>query len=223
MENNFLKLSKINVNENIEKVKSGNRELSFLSWSYAWREFKTIYPKGYYKVGRDEKGLPYFGEEDIGYMVFINVNNGEGEEHEMWLPVMDSLFNSLKKKEYDYTTRFGTKHVEAMTMFDVNKSLMRALAKAIAMFGLGLYIYAGEDIPKAEKDEIEAEKEKAKKEEENKKVKDAIEKTLELAKKKNLACEENKIKIGNNIFDLTGMNIMEIRKVYAKIDEIKGE
>jgi DNA-directed RNA polymerase subunit RPC12/RpoP len=53
----------------------------------------------------------------------------------------------MKALPYKYTTFRGEKTVEAMTMFDVNKTVMRCLVKNLAMFGLGLYIYAGEDLP----------------------------------------------------------------------------
>jgi hypothetical protein len=53
----------------------------------------------------------------------------------------------MKKESYEYSTRYGVKTVDAATMFDINKTLMRCLVKNLAMFGLGLYIYAGEDLP----------------------------------------------------------------------------
>jgi NH3-dependent NAD+ synthetase len=68
----------------------------------------------------------------------------------MWLPVMDGKNKSMKKTEYSYSTRFGDKKVEAATTFDINKTLMRCLVKNLAMFGLGIYIYAGEDLPESE-------------------------------------------------------------------------
>jgi ribosomal protein S19 len=74
----------------------------------------------------------------------------EGETLEMWLPVMDGANKSMKKQAYTYNTRFGDKSVEAATTFDINKTIMRCLVKNLAMFGLGIYIYAGEDIPEAE-------------------------------------------------------------------------
>jgi hypothetical protein len=65
----------------------------------------------------------------------------------MWLPVMDGKNKAMKREAYKYMTKFGEKSVEAFTMFDVNKAIMRCLTKNLAMFGLGLYIYAGEDLP----------------------------------------------------------------------------
>jgi len=68
----------------------------------------------------------------------------------MWLPVMDGANKSMLKTSYTYSTRYGDKQVDAATTFDINKTLMRCLVKNLAMFGLGIYIYAGEDLPEAE-------------------------------------------------------------------------
>ena len=142
MDNLFATLSGINVNDHVEK-KNG---LSYLSWAYAWSEFKKLCPDATYEIKKDESGRPYFGDPDFGYMVYTSVTTG-GLTYEMWLPVMDNNNKSLMAKPYTVKTRRGEIKVEAMTMFDVNKAVMRCLVKNIAMFGLGLYIYAGEDIP----------------------------------------------------------------------------
>jgi NH3-dependent NAD+ synthetase len=63
---------------------------------------------------------------------------------------MDGANKSMLKTSYTYSTRYGDKQVDAATTFDVNKTLMRCLVKNLAMFGLGIYIYAGEDLPEAE-------------------------------------------------------------------------
>ena len=152
MENIFEKLSKINVNDKTEN-KNG---LTYLSWAWAWQEFKKIYPEATYTIKRNEEGLPYIYDENLGYMVFTEVKVGD-LVHEMWLPVMDSANKAMKNKPYTYQAReykYGKatgnmieKTVEAATMFDINKTIMRCLTKNLAMFGLGLYIYAGEDLP----------------------------------------------------------------------------
>jgi hypothetical protein len=77
----------------------------------------------------------------------------EGETLEMWLPVMDGKNKSMKKKSYSYSTKYGEKQVEGATTFDINKTIMRCLVKNLAMFGLGIYIYAGEDLPESESQE----------------------------------------------------------------------
>lgn len=139
----FQELYSLNVNQYVEK----KNDLSYLSWSYAWAEFKKIYPDATYEIKKDERGRCYFGDEHIGYMVYTSVTAG-GLTYEMWLPVMDGANKAMKDLAYTYTTRYGgEKTVEAMTMFDVNKTVMRCLVKNLAMFGLGLYIYAGEDLP----------------------------------------------------------------------------
>ena len=79
-------------------------------------------------------------------MVYTRVTVGN-ITHEMWLPVMDGANRAMKSTPYTYTTKFGEKTVEAFTMFDINKTIMRCLTKNLAMFGLGIYIYAGEDLP----------------------------------------------------------------------------
>ncbi len=153
----FQELYSLDVNKYVEK----KNELSYLSWSYAWAEFKKIYPDATYEVKKDAEGRCYFGDELFGYMVYTSVTAG-GLTYEMWLPVMDGANKAMKALSYTYKVadwqydpvqkkrvRVGDieKTVEAMTMFDVNKTVMRCLVKNLAMFGLGLYIYAGEDLP----------------------------------------------------------------------------
>ena len=148
---NFTKLYSVNVNEKVEKKPTNNgRNLSYLSWAWAWAEFKKIYPNATYAVKKDENGIPYFGKDDVGFMCYVTVNNGEGLEYEQYLPIMDSNNRAMKSRSYTYKTKYGEKTVEALDMFDVNKTIQRCLTKCLAMFGLGLYIYAGEDLPEVE-------------------------------------------------------------------------
>jgi hypothetical protein len=142
----FEKLSAINVNAKVEK-KSG---LTYLSWSHAWSDTKKICPDATYQIISDATtNKPYFYDESLGYMVMTEVTI-EGETLEMWLPVMDGANKAMKNVPYSYTTKYGEKTVEAATMFDINKTLMRCLVKNLAMFGMGIYIYAGEDLPDSE-------------------------------------------------------------------------
>ena len=143
----FENLFKVNVNGQVEK-KNG---LNYLSWVFAWAEVKKRYPEATYEVKQfGETQLPYVYDENTGYMVFTTVTI-KGLTHEMWLPVMDSANKAMKNKPYTYDTRYKKGVVvEAATMFDSNKTIMRCLAKNLAMFGLGLYIYAGEDLPESE-------------------------------------------------------------------------
>ena len=138
----FNKLFQLDVNGHVEK-KNG---LNYLTWAWAWAEVKKIYPDASYEIKRFENGLPYVYDPNTGYMVFTEVTI-EGLTHEMWLPVMDGANKAMKSEGYTYTTKYGEKDVEPATMFDINKTIMRCLVKNLAMFGLGLYIYAGEDLP----------------------------------------------------------------------------
>lgn len=138
----FNKLFHLDVNEHVEK----KNNLSYLTWAWAWAEVKKIYPDACYTIKRFENGLPYVYDPNTGYMVFTEVTI-EGLTHEMWLPVMDGANKAMKAEAYTYTTKYGEKDVEPATMFDINKTIMRCLVKNLSMFGLGLYIYAGEDLP----------------------------------------------------------------------------
>jgi hypothetical protein len=139
-------LSAINLSDKVEKKSN----LTYLSWAWAWAEVKKEYPDATYEVKGDPiTQKPYFYDENLGYMVMTEVTIKE-ETLEMWLPVMDGANKAMLSTPYTYKTKFGEKSVEAATMFDINKTLMRCLVKNLAMFGLGLYIYAGEDLPEAE-------------------------------------------------------------------------
>jgi len=135
----FEKLSAINVNAHVEKKK----DLSYLSWAWAWSETKRTCPDATYKIGTTEY------DEVLGFMCHTTVTI-EGETLEMWLPVMDGANKSMRKESYTYATKYGEKTVDAATTFDINKTIMRCLVKNLAMFGLGIYIYAGEDLPETE-------------------------------------------------------------------------
>jgi hypothetical protein len=138
----FSELYQLNVNEYTEE-KNG---LTYLTWSSAWAEVKKKYPDAQYTIKKFENSLPYVYDEDTGYMVFTDVTI-EGLTYEMWLPVMDGANKAMKSHPYTYSTKYGDKTVEKASMFDINKTIMRCLVKNLAMFGLGLYIYAGEDLP----------------------------------------------------------------------------
>ncbi len=147
MGNVFETLNNINVNGHTE----GKNGLTYLSWAWAWAEFKKVYPEATYEVVKFD-GKPYVYDENLGYMCYTTVTVGD-LTHEMWLPVMDGANKAMKAVPYEYTTKYGKKTCEAATMFDINKTIMRCLTKNLAMFGLGLYIYAGEDLPEEEKEQ----------------------------------------------------------------------
>lgn len=135
----FERLSAINVNEHVEKKDN----LTYLSWAWAWSETKRACPDATYKILETEY------DDALGFMCHTTVTI-EGETLEMWLPVMDGKNKSMKKQAYTYSTKYGDKQVDAATTFDINKTIMRCLVKNLAMFGLGIYIYAGEDLPEGE-------------------------------------------------------------------------
>lgn len=135
----FERLSAINVNEYVEK-KDG---LTYLSWAWAWSVVKKEFPYASYQI------LPTDYDEALGFMCHTQVTI-DGQTLEMWLPVMDGKNKSMKKQSYEYTTKYGVKTVEPATTFDINKTIMRCLVKNLAMFGLGIYIFAGEDLPESE-------------------------------------------------------------------------
>jgi hypothetical protein len=146
MGNYFEELNSLNVNEYTEEREG----LTYLTWSYAIQEVLKKYPSMDYKIKKfGEQQLPYVYDKETGYMVFTEVTL-EGITREMWLPVMDSKNKAMKSEPYTYETKKGPKTVEPATMFDINKTIMRCLVKNLAMFGLGLYIYSGEDLPEVE-------------------------------------------------------------------------
>jgi len=139
----FNKLSAINVSGKTES-KQG---LTYLSWAWAWAEVSKVCENATYRILRDTStNLPYVYDDATGFMVFTTVTI-DNVTHEMWLPVMNGANKAMKKTAYSYKVRSGEKWVDGATMFDVNKTIMRCLVKNLAMFGLGLNIYAGEDLP----------------------------------------------------------------------------
>ena len=133
MDNYFTELNSINVQDKIEKKGS----LSYLSWAYAWAEVKKLHPDAAYTIYENTEGWNYHTDGRTCWVkTGVTVN---GIEHIEYLPVMDYKNSSIP--------------LEKVTSFDVNKAIQRSLTKAVARHGLGLYIYAGEDLPEAEKDE----------------------------------------------------------------------
>lgn len=130
MENYFKQLNEINVSDKIDR--KGN--LSYLSWAYAWCELKKIFPTANYKIYENADGWNYFTD---GRTCWVKTGvTVEGIEHIEYLPVLNFKNAPIPAQE--------------VTSFDVNKAIQRSLTKAVARHGLGLYIYAGEDLPEAE-------------------------------------------------------------------------
>ena len=154
MENNkknvFETLNAINVNDMVEKKKTEKSTLTYLSWSSAWQVVKKEFPDVEYEILRNpETNLPYWYDPLTGYMVFTKVTI-DNQTNEMWLPVMDGTNHAMKAEPYQVQTKYKKFTVPAATMCDINKAIMRCLVKNLSMFGLGLYIYRGEDLPEGE-------------------------------------------------------------------------
>lgn len=205
--NHFDALNAVDVSGKTKKKKSGNTELTYLSWCWGWAEVKKKYPDAQYEILKFD-GLPYIYDEMTGYMVFTRATV-EGVTHEMWLPVMDGANKAMKSAQYTYSTRFGDKTVESATMFDINKTIMRCLTKNLAMFGLGLYIYADEDLP-------EAEKEKRSKKDEEDKLAAQEAKRIAAENEKKVKPIRDKILIASNEKIAEGFNKNKIYEIIAK-------
>lgn len=148
----FQTLSAIDVSGKTEKKSN----LTYLSWAWAWGELKNKYPDASYKIYENEiDDLLIHGEQAFpikrnvnyftdGRTAWVKVSvTVDGQEHIEMLPVMDHRNKSIA--------------LNALDSFAVNKTIQRALTKAIARHGLGLYIYAGEDLPEAVKEEKQSE------------------------------------------------------------------
>ena len=129
----FQVLNAINVNEHTEK--KGN--LTYLSWAWAWAEVKKNYPTATYTIYENANGMNYHTD---GRTCWVKTGvTIDGLEHIEYLPVMD-----MRNQSIPY---------ERVTSFDVNKAIQRSLTKAVARHDLGLYIYAGEDLPEMEREQ----------------------------------------------------------------------
>ena len=127
----FEVLNAIDCKEHLEK-KNG---LTYLPWAWAWARVKEYYPDAMYVIYENAQGWNYHTDGRTCWVktgVII-----EGQEHIEYLPVMDYKNASIP--------------ADKVTSFDVNKAIQRSLTKAAARHGLGLYVYAGEDLPEASK------------------------------------------------------------------------
>lgn len=130
MDNYFTLLNAVNVSGKAEK-KNG---MTYLSWAWAWGEVKKAFPDSTYTIYENADGWCYHTDGRTAWVkTGVTVN---GIEHIEYLPVMDARNKSIA--------------LENITSFDVNKAIQRSLTKAVARHGLGLYIYAGEDLPEDE-------------------------------------------------------------------------
>lgn len=131
----FETLNAIDLTKYIEK--KGN--LSYVSWAYAWIKVKENYPDATYKIYETPEGMIYHTDGRTAWVkTGVTINGIENIEY---LPIMDNRNNSIT--------------IDRITSRIVNDSIQRSLTKACARHGLGLYIYAGEDLPEAVADEKE--------------------------------------------------------------------
>ena len=186
----FETLNSSNVNEHTEK--KGN--LTYLSWAWAWAECKKAYPDAQYTVYENEDGWNYFTD---GKTCWVKTGvTIEGQEHIEYLPVMDFKNKSIP--------------LENVTSFDVNKTIQRSLTKALARHGLGLYIYAGEDLPEENAEQI-AEKKTALLKQINEVASALADKGIE----KDFVCQLYKID------DLKSLDAKKCENIMKHLDDIK--
>ena len=124
-DNTFMKLFKTDVSKYTEK----KGQFNYLSWAYAVQELKKVCPTARWGVTKAEDGSPFF-QTACGYFVDVWVEV-DGISLSQIHPVLDNRNQAIKEPN----------------AFQINTSLQRALAKCIALHGLGLYIFAGEDLP----------------------------------------------------------------------------
>ena len=126
----FKELNKIDVNQHTEK----KGRFTYLSWAWAWQQLLARYPDSTRTVYENTYGQPYI-KDTHGVMVKVGVTVN-GIEHIEYLPVMNHQNKCIP--------------ADKANMMDINKAIQRCTVKAIARHGLGLYIYAGEDLPDSE-------------------------------------------------------------------------
>ena len=126
-DNYFSRLNAVNVQDKVEK-KNG---MNYLSWAWAWGEVKKLHPDATYRIYETPEGCIYHTDGKTCWVkTGVTVN---GIEHIEYLPVMDMRNKSIP--------------LASVTSMDVNKAIQRSITKACARHGLGLYVYAGEDLP----------------------------------------------------------------------------
>ena len=141
----FKKLSALNLNDVKEQKGEGRNALDYISWAWAWQRLHELYPTATSTIYKNAQGWNYHTDGRTCWVeVGVSVEGLEFVEH---LPVMDNRNHSIPANQ--------------VTSFDVNKAIKRCLTKAIAAHGLGLYVYAGEDLPDAADNDLREETNKA--------------------------------------------------------------
>ena len=151
----FDALYNMNLGDKVEKKDN----LSYLTWSEAWKAFREVYPSATFRViTNPDTNLPYFMDPQLGIMVFTEVTADE-QTQQCFLPVLNSSMKPMRLEPYNYqvwdkkNNRQIERTCEAANMFDINKTIMRCLVKNLALYGLGLKLYQGEDIPSESSDD----------------------------------------------------------------------
>ena len=196
MSNYFEALNNINVNDKTEK-KNG---LTYLSWAWAWGEVKKLFPDATYTIYENANGCIYHTDGKTCWVkTGVTVN---GIEHIEYLPVMDYRNKSIP--------------VESVTSFDANKAIQRSLTKAVARHGLGLYIYAGEDLPETEQEPKQEIKSTLKSASNLKASPKQIDILKETYKGNNLA----KLLEANNITKIEDLPMQKASELISKLKEV---
>lgn len=136
-------LLSLNVNEHTEK----KQNLTYLSWAWAWAEALKVDPAATFHV-QTFGDKPYMDVNGTA-MVWVTVTLG-GRSRTCFLPVMNAQNAPISAAGRSFKDKYGNEKVEKLDAFNVNTAIMRCMTKCLSLFGLGLYIYAGEDLPEVE-------------------------------------------------------------------------
>lgn len=150
MSEEIKKLLGLDVSKHIESKPSSNgKSLSYLSWAWAWDQALRADPNATFHVESwtDERGDTKCWMDVNGTaMVWVRVSM-LGQTRTCMLPVMNARNEPISISGRQFKDRYGNEKVEKLDAFNLNTAIMRCLTKCLALFGLGLYIYAGEDLP----------------------------------------------------------------------------
>lgn len=187
----FDELYGININPHIEQDYKG---LSYLSWATSYKLAMDKDPAMNYEIVQDNDGMPFFSRGDV-HIVKTKVTMF-GETKEMFLPIMDNKHNAVAKPNSR----------------QVNDNIMRCLAKNIAMFGIGLPLYVGEDLAQFKDDK--------KKADDTERKKKAIEEITKLANTEDLYNEVLNIAAKFNKNSLLDCSLEELKNIYTELKKV---
>ena len=202
-------LKKIDVEK--EKMVKQKGKYSYISWAMAWSKLCDIYPDATFEKHCNEQGFPYFKDENGWCFTKVTVIVNGKSVTEM-LPVLNNYNKPIKNPDSS----------------DVNTSLQRCLAKAVALHGLGVHVYSGEDIAEIPDNLGEEEKDDAKEKDtkantikttELKKVQDEVKEVEEKASKPDTLTIDVPEKDSFKKVD-TNVDIKEVGEYGEKIIEV---